>query len=970
MQVIKRDGTPQPIDFEKIHWRIKSMCANPDILKFQKEQRPDAYSVFHRLSPIRNADVDAISKKTIDGVFNNISTTDIDKLSAEIAQEMCTVHPDNSVLATRLLVSNLQKNIVEIMRKRFPDIEEKEIKCNLFKYSMRTLYFNLDSHHENHPLIAPYLAAISDKYSDKINEILDYSRDFVNHDYLGIKTLEKGYLFTVHEMEGFSEKNVIVESPSMSDMRIAIALTMAPSPCPNPYAKDQVLSFIENNLDVIKAKCFKRYSTKQILQELSASDQPHKHKFIDGREFKRRYWVDQLEKLRNIEVTETQWQTIKDIYDGMSTGKFTPATPTRFAAGSLRPQGSSCFLIAMQDDSLKGIYDTLQEQSQIAKHAGGIGIWAHNIRSTGSYIAGTNGRSDGLKPMIQVFDASSKYANQSGKRAGSCVIYLEPWHADIFDFVQLKKKRGNDTDRARALFYALWIPDEFFRCLKEKKEWYLFDPAICPKLYNSYDEKFSSNYLSDDFVNENKLDYLFTYHYRKYIRQGKFVNKISIESLMEEIVETVRDSGVPYMLSKDSCNRKSNQKNLGVIKSSNLCAEIVQYSDSESTSVCNLSSICLNKFVRPFKEGDNDDFKYNVSLNETPEYCTFDFEEFGKTVRLIQNYIDRIIDTNYYPTEKSRNSNMKTRPCGLGLQAEADMLAMLRLPWNSKESRHLRFNIMERMYYECLSASVELAKVHGPYESFNGSPASQGKLQFDLWRDEGKKISFNLSLPWDELKANIKRYGIRNSLTSAMMPTASTSNIMGNSPSIEPFNSLVYIRKSGAGDVTIINNNLVKDLMSLGMWNKQMSDKILQEHGSIQNVTELPKKLRDSYLTVYDMEPEDIIDAAYVRAWFVDQSQSMNLFIKNVTMNSLTKAWTRGWMRGLKTLSYYCRSRGAIFSQKAQISLTNNTNPPSPQRVTTNTQENSKQSSSHGSAPERIPGVCYRDDPDCLSCGS
>jgi len=925
----------QPIDFEKIHWRIKSMCCTPQILEFQKSKRPDAYSMFHNLPPLYHANVDLITKKTIEGVYDKIPTTEIDKLSAEVAQEMCVNHPENSTLATRILVSNLQKNVVEIMSEIFPD-DRSVISSRLFEYSMKSLYMNLNKHGERSPLVAPYLAAIASKYSDKINLIIDLTRDYMNHDYLGIKTLEKSYLFRINSLEDFSDKNFIVETPSIADMRIAISLVCAPIPCPTYY--EEALDFIRDHPGVIKEK----YRNENITD--------WKDKRLNSKLFKKLYWDYMLGKaIIETEVSDEQWSRIKDIYDGMSQGRFTPATPTRFAAGTLKPQGSSCFLIAMEDDSLSGIYNTLKEQSQISKHAGGVGIWAHNIRSTGSYIAGTNGHSNGLVPMLKMYNASSKYVDQGGgRRAGTVVIYVEPWHADIISFVRLKRKKGAESDRAKDLFYALWIPDEFFRCWKEGKDWHLFDPSVCPKLYDSYDEKFSDTYLSDDYVFNHKQDFLFTYRYRKYIKQKKYESVINPELLMEEVVETVKHEGVPYMLSKDSCNRKSNQKNIGVIKSSNLCTEIIQYSDSEQTAVCNLHSICLSKFARKFRNGDNERFKYDTSLtDEKQDYYTFDFEEFAKTVAICQNNIDRLIDINYYPTEKCRRSNFRTRAQGLGVQGEADLMALLKIPWNSKKANELRFYIFERMYYECLKASVELAKVYGVYEYFEGSPASQGLLQFDLWEQEGKSISFKRSLDWDGLKEDIKRHGLRNSLFTAPMPTASTSDIMSNSPSIEPFGALIYIRSAGAGNVTIINKGLVNDLMSIGMWNKKMSDKILANHGSTKDIIEIPKKLRDAYLTVYDLEPEHVIDSASVRGWFVDQSQSMNLFFRNVTMSELSKAWTRGWKRGLKTLSYYCRTRPAATAQKAQIEV------------------EKKEDEKEVDGP-----VCSRDNPDCLSCGS
>lgn len=973
MLVKKRNGKYQPVDFEKIHWRIKSMCAVPQILEFQKKERPQAYSVFQNLSPLHHANVDLITQKTIEGLYDNIPTTEIDALSAEVAQEMCTVHPDNSALGLRLLVSNLQKNVSEFLASlrgvSSDDIENLESK--LFLWSMETMYQNLDQNGERSPLIAPYILALAMKYTDKINGMIHHIRDFTNYDYLGVKMLEKGYLFKVYSLPNMKEKNVLTETPSIADMRIALGLSMAPKPCPPVYDKNKVLFFLMTHPECIKEKYRNSYTTRQ---DLLTSDEPHKHKSVISLVFKQKYWEEELQlALRNLDQnppTESQWNMVKNLYDGMSLGKFTPATPTRFFSGKLKPQCSSCFLIAMKEDSLKGIYDTLAEQAQISKHAGGVGLWVTNIRSTRSYIGGTSGHSNGLKPMLRVFNATASYVDQGGKRAGSAAIYLEPWHADIIDFVRLKRKKGADTDRARELFYALWIPDEFFRCWKNGKDWYLFDPSICPKLLDSYDEGFSSEYLSDEFVNQNKKDYLFTYRYRKYIRQNKYISKISSEHLMEEVVETVKESGVPYMLAKDAANRKSNQKNIGVIKSSNLCTEIIQYSDATHTSICNLASICLNKFVREWREGDSEAFKYQVSLIEgTTRYLTFDFEEFGKTSRMCQQYLDNLIDINFYPTEAGRNANMKMRNIGIGVQSESNVLAMLRLPWNSKEAHRLRFYIFERMYYECVKSSIEMAKEKGPYFYYEGSPASQGLLQFDLWLKEGKKISFPFSLPWEGLKSDMRKYALRNSLFTSPMPTASTSAIMGNSPCFEPFNSLIYVKKNGAGDVTMVIKSLIVDLMEVGLWSKEMSEKIIANHGSIQNITEIPKKLRDSYLTVYDMEPEDIIDAAYVRGWFVDQSQSMNLFVKNATMLTLSKAWTRAWNRGLKTLSYYVRSRPATTAMKAQISATSTTSHLSSTSSNPNKSKDKEKENKEDDA-QFDGAVCSRDNPNCLSCGS
>lgn len=960
MELIKRDGSRQAVDFEKIHFRLKGLCSSEKVLDFQKQYRPEAYGIFSRLPEIKHADVDMISQKTIEGLFNGISTQQVDILSAEIAQEMCTRHSDNSVLASRILVSNMQKNVLEILVKRFPSVSRDEISENFFKYSMITLYHNLDKKGEQSPLVAPYLVAAAVKYSSIYNSLLNTSRDF-RLDYLGLKTLEKGYLLSVYASENIKGNRVIIETPSVADMRIATGLSLAPTPCPDYYAGAQ--EFILNNPVVLKVR---KNGERKIL--------PNKgdwKKCVNMKLFKSLYWKYMLHvELTNLEshpITEEQWKNISDVYDGQSLGKFTTATPTRFSAGTLRPQGSSCFLVAMEDDSLTGIFNTFTEQGQISKYSGGVGIHVGNLRSAGSYIAGTNGTADGLKPMIQVISAISKYVNQGGKRPGSVAVYVEMTNPQIVDIIRMKRKKGPSTDIAPNLFYGLWISDEFFRCWREKKDWHLFDPAICPKLLDSYDEGFSTTYLSDEFVHANKEKYLFTYRYRKYIRQGKFESKISCQEIMEEIVETIRDEGVPYMLCKDACNRKSNQKNMGTIRSSNLCTEIIQYSDSENTSVCNLNSLCLNAFVREFRDGDNESFKYDVSLNEPEKvhpneglnegkhrYMTFDFEEFGRITGISQRTVDRLIDLNFYPTEKARRGNMRQRSQGLGVQGEADCLAMLKLPWNSKEAQRLRFYIYERMYYECLKSSMELSKINGPYEDFHGSPASQGILHFDMCRTEGQKISFALSMPWDELKENIKKYGLRNSTAIALMPTASTSSIMGNSPCFEPFNSMVYNRKGGGGDVTVFNRGLVDDLVSIGMWSQKMSDRILENHGSIQGFTDLPKKLRDAYLAAYDIEPEHLIDASFCRSWFVDQSQSLNLFVANASMSVLSKLWTRGWIRGQKTLSYYTRTRPATTAQKAQIESSGKFEKVEKVEKSVETEDM----------------VCYRGKDGCISCGS
>ena len=687
-------------------------------------------------------------------------------------------------------------------------------------------------------------------------------------------------------------------------------------------------------------------------------EEPHKTKYIDSIYFKKAYWSYLLDKeLNRINIDDEQWNDIEETYDMMSRGYYTPATPSRFNLGTRRPQGSSCFLIAMEDDSLSGIYNTLKKQALISKYSGGVGIWSHNIRSTGSYIEGTNGKSNGIMPMLRVFDASSVYVDQGGgKRPGKIAMYLEIWHADFFNFIELKRRQGDDLQRTKSLFYGFWICDEFWRCLKTNQDWYLFDPAMVPKLYDSYDESFSTKYLSDEEINSRKAEFRFTYLYRKYVRQEKYEQKVKPKKIISEIVKTVRETGVPYMLSKDASNRKSNQKNLGVIKSSNLCTEIIEYSDKDETAVCNLHSIALPKFLREWTEKDSPDFKYQVTLDYllgqggSERYLTFDFEMFNRVIIRIVKNLDRIIDLNFYPTPCTERSNLRHRPMGIGIQGEADMISLLRLPWGSKESNKLRFHIFEHLYYTCLKTSNQLAKVKGTYSSFEGSPASQGILQYDLWLKEGHKMPFPLILhkKWEILKKNIKEDGLRNSLFIAPMPTSSSAGILGNSPCFEPHRKLVYKRQVGAGEITLINKYFVNDMCKCGLWDIKMSDQIIENNGSIQSIMEIPLQIKSIYPTAYEVGSKKIVDAAYYRGWFVDQSQSLNFFMTDPSHAELTATWTRGWRKGLKTLSYYINSRSAVDAQKMQINLSQKD-----ENVDNKTKE----------------GICVLGE-DCVSCGS
>lgn len=978
IRVLKRDGKPVPVDFEKIHWRIKSMCALPEILEFQKRERPEAYEINKNLAPLLNVSADKVALKSFEGLHDLVPTSSIDILTAEIAQSLCTEHPEYSILAKRILVSNIQKNVLVLLCKRFPDVSKDEIKSQTFRYSMEALFYNKNKRGEHAPLVAPYILAIARRHGIEIQKNIDYSRDYTNYGYLGIKLLEKGYLFRCYDLGSPLNKeygyNVIIETPQIAEMRIALAIIASPIPHNDWFNKHHVLTVIEDNPNCIKNKYVKNIDN--VIFKAQLSDKPYKLKYFNVKELKTAYWKFMVKKERG-DMSEHQWIDIYDTYNKCSRGYYTPATPTRFNYGTLRPQGSSCFLIAMEDDSLDGIYNTLKKQAKIAQYAGGVGMWIHNIRSSGSYIEGTNGFSNGVKPMLRVFNASSLYVDQGGgKRPGSTAVYLVMCHNDIVSFIRLRLKQGDDKDRARDLFTALWIEDEFMRTIKTGGLWYLFDPAVCPKLFNNYDQLKINTPLTDDEVNElGKEKLAFTYRYRKYIRQKRYESSIPIIELIEEIVACIRNTGAPYLMSKDAANRKSNQKNLGYIGSSNLCTEIIEYSDKNETAVCNLHSVCVNKCIREWREGDSEEFKFQVTLDVLlekgvpPKYLTFDFDLFDEiTERCVIN-LDKIISSNFYPIECTKTSNMKHRPMGLGVQGEADLMEIFRLRWESKSANKLRFYIFEQMYYTFIKTSIKLAEKYGKYESFEGSPASEGKLQFDLWLEEGQKMPFPLSKDWDTIKINMSKHGLRNSLGIAPMPTASTSGIMDNIPCFEPPTALVYNRKVGSGKFTLVNPHLVEDLSLLGLWNKKISDQIIRDSGSIQNIMEIPKQIRQIYMIAYEIDPKYYINAAFHRAWFVDQSQSLNYYIRTVTTKALTSAWTRAWRKGLKGFMYYCRSKSAADAEKSQLD-DDESSKFTQAKIENKTVESETPEKPEVTEPEAPVLFCDRSNKDCLSCGS
>mgnify|MGYP001245311156 FL=1 len=560
--------------------------------------------------------------------------------------------------------------------------------------------------------------------------------------------------------------------------------------------------------------------------------------------------------------------SVLETYEKMSKGLFIHATPTLFNAGTPRPQMSSCFLIANKEDSINGIYGTLTECAQISKWAGGIGLHIHDVRANKSRIRGTNGQSDGIIPMLRVFNATARYVNQAGRRKGSIAVYLEPWHADIMDFLELRLNQGDEEARCRDLFSALWIPDLFMKRVEEGGKWSLFCPDKAPGLSDAVGEEFEALYT-------------------KYEDEGKASSTVPAAEVWKAILKSQTETGTPYMLYKDACNKKSNQKNLGVIKSSNLCTEILEYTDKDETAVCNLASIALPKYV-------------------DEETRTFDYQKLHEVTKIVTKNLNRVIDRNFYPVDTARKSNMRHRPIGLGVQGLADVFILHRVAFDSDEAKEINSRIFETMYHAALEASCELAQVDGPYETFEGCPASQGVLQFDMWGDDTKLSGM---YDWGSLKEHIKENGLRNSLLMAPMPTASTAQILGNNECFEPYTTNIYLRRTLAGEFVVVNRHLVEDLKKIGIWSKDMKDLMVKAGGSIQNIVDIPDEIKKLYRTVWEIKMKDIIDMAADRGRFIDQSQSMNLFMESPTLSKLSSMHMYAWKKGLKTGMYYLRSK-------------------------------------------------------------
>ena len=636
--------------------------------------------------------------------------------------------------------------------------------------------------------------------------------------------------------------------------------------------------------------------------------------------------------------------SVIETYDLMSKRFFTHATPTLFNAGTPKPQMSSCFLLTMKDDSIEGIYDTLKQTAKISQSAGGIGLSIHNVRATGSYIAGTNGTSNGIVPMLRVFNDTARYVDQGGgKRKGSFAIYVETWHPDIFDFLDLKKNHGKEEMRARDLFYAMWVPDLFMKRVEEDTTWTLMCPNECPGLYDTHGEEFDKLYL-------------------KYEKEKKGRKTINARELWEKILESQIETGTPYMLYKDSANRKSNQKNLGTIRSSNLCTEILEYTSADEVAVCNLASIALPVFVKNGK---------------------FDHQSLFNVTKTVTKNLNRVIDRNFYPVIEAKNSNMRHRPIGLGVQGLADAFIKLRLPFTCQEAQDLNQEIFETLYFAAVTASMEESKKDGPYKTYKGSPISKGEFQHNLWGIKDEDLSGRWD--WSKLRDEVKKHGVRNSLLVAPMPTASTSQILGNNECFEPYTSNIYTRRVLSGEFIVVNKHLLEDLVELGIWNEEVKEALMRANGSIQNIDGIPDDIKELYKTVWEMSMKEIIDMSRHRGYFIDQSQSLNLFMEGATMAKLTSMHFYAWKSGLKTGMYYLRTKSAVDAikftlkndaseQKKEPKVESNSVVSNTKAINKNTKDTSVPAVVEPLSPQELKEMLAKskesEDDDCLMCGS
>ena len=795
MQVVNRKGEREDVRFDAIHEKLVKLAEGLD---------PTWVDPGH------------VTKLTIEGLYDGVTTRELDQLAAETSASLASHHPDYSRLAARICVDDLHRSTKETFTDVITDLRE---------------YIDPESN-KHAPLISAEVYEIIMANAELLNNHIDYSRDH-NYDYFGFKTLERSYLL---KLDG-----EVAERPQHMLMRVAVG------------------------------------------------------------------------------IHHTNLEKALHTYDLMSQGYFTHATPTLFNSGTPMPQMSSCFLLTMQDDSLDGIYDTLKQCALISKSAGGIGLSIHHVRSKGSYIKGTNGTSNGIVPMLRVFNDTARYVDQGGgKRKGSIAVYLEPWHPDILQFLDLKKNHGKEEMRARDLFYAMWTPDLFMQRVEDNGDWSFFCPNECPGLQDVYGAEFKAMY-------------------EDYERRGMARETVPARVVWDKIVEAQIETGTPYMLYKDAANEKSNQKNLGTIRSSNLCTEIMEYTAKDEVAVCNLASIALPKFVNMSDGVFDHQLLYDVTYHATGN-------------------LNRVIDVNYYPVEEARNSNMRHRPIGLGVQGLADVFAMLKLPFESPAARALNKEIFETIYFAACTASKDAAVAEGPYSTFEGSPASQGLLQFDLWGMDAHSGRWD----WDSLKAEIMDKGMRNSLLLAPMPTASTSQILGNNECFEAFTSNLYVRRTLSGEFVVLNKHLVRDLIAEDMWSLEMKDDILRHKGSIQGIHRIPEYIRDLYKTTWEIKQRHVLDMAADRGAYIDQSQSLNIHMVDANPAKVTSMHFYGWKQGLKTGMYYLRTKAAADAIQFTV------------------EASTKEDQTVGGLAERADDAdsleaiaCSLDSPDdCLMCGS
>eukprot|EP01071_Lankesteria_metandrocarpae_P008794 Lankesteria_metandrocarpae@DN5056_c0_g2_i1.p1 len=822
MFVVNRHGDKEPVKFEKIHNRIRRLAKG-----------------LHDL-----VDPSVVSQRVVSGMYSGIDTSELDELAAQTCAYMATSHPDFSKLAARIAVDNLKKNTSD-------DIGEVA----------RQLYEYTDSQGRCAKLLSDDVYEFISSNRDRLNEEIDYSRDF-QYDYFAFKTLEKSYLLRVH--------GKIVERPQHLLMRVSCGIHTG-----------------------------------------------------------------------NVEAAVVTYHLMSEKY-------FTHATPTLFNSGTPSPQMSSCFLLTMKDDSISGIFETLKQCALISKTAGGIGLAIHSVRSTGSYIRGTNGRSNGIIPMLRVFNCTARYVDQGGgKRKGSFAIYVEPWHPDIYDFIELRKNHGKEEIRARDLFLGLWVCDLFMQRVQDNEEWTLMCPNDCPGLYDTWGAEFEALY-------------------KKYEDEGRGRKVIKAQHLWFSILQCQIETGVPYILYKDACNRKSNQQNLGTIKSSNLCTEIIEYTSPDEVAVCNLASIALPKFVKADR--------------------TFDYQKLREVTHVVTRNLNVVIDRNFYPIEEARRSNMRHRPIGLGVQGMADAFMKMRLPYESDKAREINRNIFETIYFAAMESSCDLAKEEGPYESYlwnGGCPVSKGIFQFDMWNKERRErglpeITLSGMWDWDALREKVATHGIRNSLLLAPMPTASTSQILGNNESIEPYTSNIYSRRTLSGEFVVVNPHLLANLIEMGLWNEPMKQLLIASNGSVQNIAGIPQNIKELYKTVWEIKQRSVLDMAADRGAFIDQSQSLNIHLTEATFAKLSSMHFYGWKLGLKTGVYYLRTKAAadaikftVGKEALQVAKEGKVTQSRGKAVDlelVDRSEGDKENNDGAACGLRRPGVAGEDDDECVMC--